>query len=51
MILIVKDNKNTNRQLSKGHYELWEVANNIFVKDLYDKAAIIEPEEWQDCYI
>lgn len=38
----VKDS-NTNRELSKGHYELWEVANNIFIKDLYDKAAIIEP--------
>ena len=39
---IVKDS-NTNRELAKGHYELWDVANNIFVKDLYDKAAIIEP--------
>lgn len=28
---VVKDS-NTNRQLSKGHYELWELANRIFVK-------------------
>ncbi|NSB15845.1 terminase [Clostridium beijerinckii] len=34
---------NVARQLSKGHYELWDVANDIFVKDKRDKAAIIEP--------
>lgn len=39
---VVKDS-NVARQLSKGHYELWQVANEIFVKDKRDKAAIIEP--------
>ena len=39
---VVKDN-NVARQLSKGHYELWELANRIFVKDELDKTAIIEP--------
>lgn len=39
---VVKDN-NVNRQLAKGHYELWEIANDIFVNDKYDKSAIIEP--------
>lgn len=39
---LVKD-ENTNRQLSRGHYELWELANNIFINDKFDKAAIIEP--------
>lgn len=39
---VVKDN-NTARTLSKGHYELWELANDIFVADKFDKAAIIEP--------
>lgn len=39
---VVKDN-NTARALSKGHYELWELANDIFVADKFDKAAIIEP--------
>ncbi|OOM52633.1 terminase-like family protein [Clostridium beijerinckii] len=34
---------NVARQLSKGHYELWDVANDIFVNDKRDKAAIIEP--------
>lgn len=39
---VVKDN-NVARQLSKGHYELWELANDIFVKDKLDKTGIIEP--------
>lgn len=39
---VVKDN-NVARQLSKGHYELWELANDIFVNDKLDKTAIIEP--------
>ncbi len=39
---VVKDD-NTARQLSEGHYELWGVADDIFVKDKTDKAAIIEP--------
>ncbi|WP_077845246.1 terminase, partial [Clostridium beijerinckii] len=34
---------NVARQLSKGHYELWDIANEIFVEDKRDKAAIIEP--------
>lgn len=41
-IFVVKDN-NAARQLSAGHYELWETANDIFIKDKYDRAAIIEP--------
>jgi len=41
-IFIVKDD-NAARQLSVGHYELWETANDIFVKDKYDRSAIIEP--------
>ncbi|MBE6071054.1 MAG: terminase [Clostridium butyricum] len=39
---VVKDD-NVARQLSKGHYELWELANRIFVQDELDKTAIIEP--------
>lgn len=39
---VVKDS-NVARQLSKGHYELWDIANEIFVEDRKDKAAIIEP--------
>lgn len=39
---VVKDN-NVARQLSKGHYELWDIANEIFIEDKIDKAAIIEP--------
>lgn len=39
---VVKDS-NAARELSKGHYELWEVADDIFIKDKYDKGAIIEP--------
>lgn len=41
---IPEDHKpNVARQLSKGHYELWDIANEIFVEDKRDKAAIIEP--------
>lgn len=39
---VVKDS-NAARELSKAHYELWEVADDIFIKDKYDKGAIIEP--------
>lgn len=39
---VVKDD-NVARQLSKGHYELWDIANEIFIEDKIDKAAIIEP--------
>lgn len=39
---VVKDD-NVARQLSKGHYELWDLANRIFVEDELDKTAIIEP--------
>lgn len=59
---VVKDD-NVARQLSNGHYELWELANRIFVQDELDKTAIIEPRgyakttifdmavcAWQHCY-
>lgn len=39
---VVKDS-NVARELSEGHYELWEEANNIFVEDKYDKEVIICP--------
>lgn len=39
---VVKDS-NTARELSRAHYELWQVADDIFIKDKYDKGAIIEP--------
>lgn len=39
---VVKDS-NVARELSAGHYELWDIANEIFVEDRKDKAAIIEP--------
>ncbi len=41
-IFVVKDS-NVARELSEGHYELWDIANDIFINDIYDKAAIIEP--------
>ena len=39
---VVKDS-NTNRNLAREHYKLWELANRIFIKDEIDKACIIEP--------
>lgn len=39
---VVKDS-NAARELSKAHYELWKIADDIFLKDKCDKAAIIEP--------
>ena len=41
-IFVVKDN-NMARELSEEHYNLWHTANDIFIKDKYDKCCIIEP--------
>ncbi|MBK5243200.1 hypothetical protein [Clostridium sp.] len=34
---------NTARELAPMHYELWEEAENIFIKDKFDKFAAAEP--------
>ena len=34
---------NVARELAPMHYELWEEAENIFIKDLYDKFGAAEP--------
>lgn len=34
---------NAARELARIHYELWEEAENIFIKDKYDKFAAAEP--------
>lgn len=39
---VVKDS-NTNRQLAPVHYEMWDMANDLFVYDKYDKACALEP--------
>lgn len=39
---VVKDG-NEARELSKSHYELWELANDVFVEDKQDKVNIICP--------
>ncbi|NMF04562.1 phage terminase large subunit family protein [Clostridium beijerinckii] len=39
---VVKDG-NIARELAPAHYELWELADDAFIKDLYDKLNIIEP--------
>jgi len=41
-IFIVKDT-NEARQLSPSHYEMWELANDTFISDKYDKVNIICP--------
>lgn len=41
-IFVVKDT-NEARQLSPTHYEMWELANDTFVKDIHDKVNIICP--------
>ncbi|GAA0768625.1 hypothetical protein GCM10008908_09200 [Clostridium subterminale] len=41
-IFIVKDT-NEARQLSSSHYEMWELANDTFIGDKYDKVNIICP--------
>lgn len=41
-IFVVKDS-NEARELSKDHYELWQVANDCFIQDEYDKLNIICP--------
>ena len=39
---VVKDN-NAARTLAKEHYNLWELSNDVFVKDKYDKVCAILP--------
>lgn len=39
---VVKDN-NAARELATEHYNLWSTADDIFIKDKYDKCCIIEP--------
>ena len=34
---------NAARELAPMHYELWDEAENIFIKDIYDKFAAAEP--------
>ncbi|MBN3362111.1 terminase [Clostridium botulinum] len=41
-IFVVKDT-NEARNLSKDHYHLWDIANNTFINDKYDKVNIICP--------
>ncbi|MDU7364284.1 terminase [Clostridium sp.] len=41
-IFVVKDS-NEARQLSSTHYEMWELANDTFIKDKHDKLNIICP--------
>ncbi|MDM0944455.1 terminase [Clostridium perfringens] len=41
-IFVVKDT-NEARELSKDHYELWQLANKTFIEDLYDKVNIVCP--------
>lgn len=41
-IFVVKDS-NEARELSQDHYELWQVANECFIQDEYDKLNIICP--------
>lgn len=41
-IFVVSDN-NAARELSKAHYEIWNVLNDTFVKDLMDKVNLVEP--------
>ena len=42
---VVKDT-NEARELSESHYELWEIANETFIKNIYDKLNIICPRGW-----
>lgn len=41
-IFVVKDN-NEARDLSKDHYKLWQLANETFIQDVYDKLNIVCP--------
>lgn len=39
---VVKDD-NYNRFLAPVHYEMWELADDLFIKDKFDKACALEP--------
>lgn len=41
-IFVVQDG-NEARELSKGHYDMWELANDTFIRDIHDKVNIICP--------
>ena len=41
-IFVVQDG-NAARQLSKAHYEMWNVLNDTFVNDIIDKLNMVEP--------
>jgi len=41
--IFVPSDDNVAKKLSKDHYELWELANRIFIKDELDKANIVCP--------
>ena len=41
--IFVPSDDNTAKKLSPDHYELWELANKIFVDDAIDKANIVCP--------
>jgi len=41
--IFTPSDNNTAKKLSKDHYELWDLANRIFVKDEMDKANIVCP--------
>ena len=44
-IFIVQDN-NEARTLSQSHYEMWQLLNEAFVDDKYDKLNILAPRGW-----
>lgn len=44
--LFIPSNYNAARNLSQSHYEMWNLLNDTFVKDVYDKINIVAPRGW-----
>ncbi|MDY3001081.1 MAG: terminase, partial [Romboutsia timonensis] len=44
--IFVPQDGNVARTLSKSHYDMFELLNDTFVKDLYDKINIVVSRGW-----
>ena len=44
--LFIPSNCNSARNLSKSHYEMWQLLKDTFVNDKYDKINIVAPRGW-----
>jgi hypothetical protein len=44
--LFIPNDHNAARVLSESHYDMWDLLNDTFIKDKYDKINIVAPRGW-----